>query len=566
MWPLVSAEQMRLLDADTISRLGVPGSALMENAGRGVVEVLWQLHREGAIDLFQARVVLLAGPGNNGGDGMVIARYLHGRGIGVRLYLCAERDRVRGDARLHMQAALAAGVCVHDCPSETETRPLALLLQGLGSQDLIIDALFGTGLHKTLTGHLAQLVHAANASRARRLAVDLPSGLDADTGLPSDAVDLPSPAIVQADYTVTFGFPKLGLLGAPGFTWAGAIYLVDIGIPDPTSGPIAVRARLLDARCLLRLAQPRSPLGHKGTHGHLLVVAGSIGKTGAALLCTRAALRTGVGLCTLLAPSSVVEHALSGQVLEAMSWPYELAMPGEPDAAALIQAWLQAAHGKQAIAIGPGLPVGPHIKHALLSLIENGTAPMVLDADALNQVVGEDALLLRAQKRGRELVLTPHPGEAARLLGTTVRQVQASRNESARRLCQRTAAVVVLKGARTVIAAPSPAAAGDAQVLPIKDIHLSVCPTGNSGMGTGGMGDVLTGLLGALLTAGWPAYDAACAAVYWHGRAGDWLSARRAPGSLLCAGDLVEALDAARSDIVSACTEPPAASWPITRL
>jgi len=566
MLPIVSAEQMRRLDADTISRVGVPGAVLMESAGRGVVEVLWRLHSDGEIDLHQARIVILAGPGNNGGDGFVIARYLHQRGLCLRLYLCAERSRVRGDALLHLQAAQAAGVSIQDCPSEAEASQLAAHLQQLGSRDLIVDALFGTGLNKTLRGHLAQLVHSANASGARRLAVDLPSGMDADRGLPADAEDDPAPAIVRADDTVTFGFPKLGLMGSPGFPWAGRVYLIDIGIPEPAPHEPALRCRLLDARCLLRLAQKRPPLGHKGSHGHLLIIAGSVGKTGAALLCTRAALRTGVGLCTLAAPAAVVEHALSGQVLEAMSLPY--ALPAAEDTPAvdnpLIRQWLQAAQGKQAIAAGPGLPQGPQVRQALIALIENGTAPMVLDADALNQVVGEDALLLRARQRGRDLVLTPHPGEAARLLGTTVRQVQADRYGSARRLCQRTGAIVVLKGARTIVVAPAPMAEGPTP--PPESLPLSLCPTGNAGMGTGGMGDVLTGILGALLTAGWPAYDAACAAVYWHGLAGDCLAAQRAPGSLLCAGDLIESLDAARSQAVAECLQPAAPTWPLRRL
>lgn len=564
MLPLVSAEQMRLLDADTISRLGVPGAVLMENAGRGVVEVLWRLHCEGSLDLYRARVVVLAGPGNNGGDGSVIARALHGLGVCVRLHVCADRARVRGDARLHLLAAEAAGVPLYECAGEAEVSQLALLLQGLGSGDLIVDALFGTGLHKALRGPMAQLVFAANSSAARRVAIDLPSGLDADIGRPADAEDDPSPAIVRADYTVTFGFPKLGLLGAPGFTWAGTVFLVDIGIPDPSSGGHAVRARLLDVRCLLRLSQPRSQLGHKGTHGHVLILAGSIGKTGAALLCTRAALRTGVGLCTLAAPHDVVEHALSGQVLEAMSWPYRLPSTDDTGRAQDLETqWLQAAQGKQAIAVGPGLPVSPHIKHALCSLIEQGTAPMVLDADALNQLVGEEARLLRARQRGRDLILTPHPGEAARLLGSTVRHVQANRYDSARRLCQRTGAVVVLKGARTVVVSPQPAAGS---IPPLDALPLSLCPTGNSGMGTGGMGDVLAGIVAALLTAGWPAYDAACAAVYWHGRAGDWLVTQRAAGSLLCAGDLIDALDPVRAHVVAECERPPQPTWPITRL
>lgn len=560
MLPLVSAQQMRSLDAHTIERLGVPGAVLMENAARGVVQVLWRLQSRGLFDLYRSRVHILAGPGNNGGDGMVIARYLHGRGIATRLHLCAERSRLRGDALLHFHAALETGVPVQDCADEESLTALGAALQQLGPDALIVDALFGTGLSKSLRGPMAKLVHAINGSCARKLAVDLPSGLDADRGPPADHEAEAPAVIVRADYTVTFGFPKLGLVSAPGFTWAGEVFVVDIGIPEALVGAYEVRARLLDARCLLRLAQPRHALGHKGTHGHLLIVAGSLGKLGAAILATRAALRSGVGLCTLAAPSEAVAQGLGTAVLEAMSLPYSLPQEALPTTLDDLRAtWLRAAHDKEAIAIGPGLPVSPLVGAALLSLIENGDSKMVLDADALNQLVGLDGHLLRAASRGRELVLTPHPGEAARLLGCTVRQVQEDRIGAARRLCQRTGAVVLLKGARTLVVAP--AADGNQSAGP-----LSVCPTGSAAMGTGGMGDVLTGILGALLASGWPAYDAACAAAYWHGLAADGLSAARSSNSLLCASDVIDALEPARRQAERSWPIDPNADWPLHRI
>jgi NAD(P)H-hydrate epimerase len=268
-------------------------------------------------------------------------------------------------------------------------------------------------------------------------------------------------------------------------------------------------------------------------------------------MCTRAALRTGVGLCTLAAPDDVVDHILGDKAMEAMSAPYAQASSEE-----LLDRFLQASSGKQALAIGPGLPTGPAMKQALLGLLSSSSAPVLLDADALNLLVGETAALHAAVRSGLRAVLTPHPGEAARLLGETTAVVQAERTRSARRLCQLTGAVVVLKGARTVVVAPdgqeqeaAPAAesaGGPVAPLAASAGPLSVSPTGNAGMGSGGMGDVLTGMIGALLASGWPPYDAACAGVYWHGLAGDLLLSRRAPGSVLLAGELIETLDAAR--------------------
>jgi len=530
MIPLVSAEQMRALDNQTIEKLGITGGVLMETAGRGVVEVLWRLHSEGALDLFAGQVVVVAGPGNNGGDGMVVARYLHSSGVTVKLLLCAERARVKGDALRHLQAAEELGVLISEHSGDSRVTVVVEHLTQLSKRDIVVDALLGTGLSRPAEGPLQRVILAINDSAAVKLSVDLPSGMDADRGLPADSAD--PPAVVRADYTVTLGFCKLGLASAPGFAFAGKQYLVDIGIPATFAAQHGVCARLLDESCLQRLLQPRSPLGHKGSHGHLLVIAGSRGKTGAAQLCTKAALTVGVGLCSLAVPAEVLDAIVAQLPMEAMTQPYDA------DSPTLSSQLLTLAAGKQALVIGPGLPVSGQMKQSLLTLLAQATMPLVLDADALNQLCGEDAALLRATQLGRQVVLTPHPGEAARLLGWTVAQVQADRLRSAQQLCQRTGAVVVLKGARTLIVAP---AGADTQ-----QVSLSVCPTGNAGMGSGGMGDVLAGMVGALLTAGWPAYEAACAAVYWHGFAGDCTARLRAVGSVLLAGDLIGSLDTAR--------------------
>ena len=531
MIPLPTAAEMRSLDEDTIAKLGIPGGVLMESAGRSVITVLHQLHHATRIDLAQAQILIVAGPGNNGGDGMVIARYLHEQGRRSELWVVADRARVRGDALLHLLAAEAAGVKAHFCDGTVTL--LGERLASLRPEDLIIDALLGTGLQRSVTGGLAQVVSSINTSRAVTVSVDLPSGLDADRGVPSDATI--EPCIVRADYTVTLGFPKLGLVGSPGFLFAGEMFLADIGIPASLCPKHKVSAQLVDASVLAPLAAPRSPLGHKGSHGHLLIIAGSQGKLGAALLSTEAALRTGVGLCTLAVPENALDGSLGSRCPEAMTLPYALTET------VLGNQLLPALSGKTALAVGPGLAPVPAIRELLLALLSHGGQPMVFDAEAINQLVDAEPHLLARARRGAKTVLTPHPGEAARLLGTTSAAVQADRVAAARAIAEKTAAVVVLKGARTLVVEPP----GFAQHA--SEARLAVIPTGNPGMGSGGMGDALTGMIAALLAAGWATFDAACAAAYWHGLAGDLVSARRAPGSIVLGTEVIAVLDEARS-------------------
>ena len=531
MMPLPTATEMRALDEDTIVQRGIPGGVLMESAGRGVVTVLHQLHDATKINLGQAQILVIAGPGNNGGDGMVIARYLHEQGLRFELWVVAERSRVRSDALLHLVAAEAAGVTAHFC--DRDTTLLRERLASLQREDLIVDALLGTGLQRSVTGGLAQVISSINASRAVTVSVDLPSGLDADRGVPSDATT--EPCIVRADFTVTLAFPKLGLVGSPGFLFAGEIFLADIGIPNSLCPRHKVSAQLVDASVLAPLAAPRSPIGHKGSHGHLLIIAGSPGKLGAALLSTEAALRTGVGLCTLALPKDAQDGSLGSRCPEAMTLPYVLAET------ALEAQLLPALSGKSALAVGPGLAPVPAIRELLLALLAHGPQPMVFDAEAINQLVGAESHLLARARRGAATVLTPHPGEAARLLGTTSAAIQADRVTAARTIAEKTGSVVVLKGARTlVVEPPEPAKRAS-------ESRLAVIPTGNPGMGSGGMGDVLTGMIAALLAAGWATFDAACAAAYWHGLAGDLVSARRSPGSIVLGTEVIATLEEARS-------------------
>lgn len=543
MIPIVTAAQMRALDEGTISQLGVAGGVLMESAGRAVVTVLSDLQRRDLLDLRRAEVIVVAGPGNNGGDGMVIARYLHSQGIRCELWVVADRSRVRGDALTHLLAAEKSGVIAQFC--DRETGLLQKRLGALTKSDVIVDALLGTGVSRSVSGSLALAIAHVNTSQAVKVAVDLPSGLDADRGIPSDAG--PDPIIVRADYTVTFGYPKLGLCGSPGFVFAGEIFVADIGIPDFLCRNHKVMTHLVDARVMSPLTMRRSPLQHKGSHGHLLLLAGSTGKLGAAVLATEAALRTGVGLCTVAAPKDALDGSLGARCPEAMTLPYS-AQEGGVD-----QQILAALAGKNALAVGPGLSPTQATHDLLIALLAHSEQPMVLDAEALNQLVGKLDVVRQRSRRGRATILTPHPGEAARLLGTTSAQIQADRVASVRRLAEQTDAVVLLKGARTLIADhPSATHAGS---------PLAMIPTGNAAMGSGGMGDVLTGMIGALLAASIPAFDAACLAAYWHGLAGDLAAKRRADSSIVLATEVMAELDEGRKLGVAWASSQ--RSWPV---
>ena len=494
MRPIVTAAEMQALDRATIAEVGLPGCVLMETAGRAVADAVVEAMAGPDGDGAGGPVAVVAGAGNNGGDGHVAARVLRERGIAAELFLAAPVDAVRGDARLHLDVLERAGGVIHDVSTPAGLDRLAA---GLAGARVVVDALLGTGLARPVDGHLAEVIARINASRASGavvVAADLPSGLDADTGAARGAV-------VDADVTVTMAALKIGLVSSPGFVHAGEVRVAEIGIPRALILVQAVRAGLLE-RADVHAAAPRpGALDHKGRRGHVLVVAGSPGKRGAGRLAARAALRAGAGLVTLAGPG-----------------PDELDAP-DP----VMTAWcddagaLRAlAAGKDAVVIGPGMVRGAD-GLALIDAALGLAVPVVLDADALNQLAqGRGAAgLARVAAAPAPVVLTPHPGEAARLLDTTVAEVERDRLAAVRRLAAASRAVVVLKGARTVICDGT-----------LADDFVAVNPTGGPSLATGGTGDVLAGALAALLAQGLPALDAARVAVWCHGEAGTRAAAR----------------------------------------
>jgi ADP-dependent NAD(P)H-hydrate dehydratase / NAD(P)H-hydrate epimerase len=517
MIPLATAEEMRRADRRASEVFGVPSLLLMENAGRGAADCVERVF--GAAR--GRRVVLVCGKGSNGGDGFVVARHLARRGAAVEVWLCAAAGEVRGDAATNLAVLRRAGLPVTEVTGSAGSAGIDALGRALRDADLVVDALLGTGVTGPASGLLTEAIRAVNEAGRPVCALDLPSGLSADGG------GLLGPT-VRADLTVTFGLPKRGLYLGDGAACAGRIEVADLGVPPAWLGE-GFTVGLLEADDL-RGAVPARPLeAHKGRYGHLLLVAGSVGKTGAAVLACRGALRVGTGLVTCAVPVSQ-QPVVAAQVAEAMTEPLP-ETAAQTLAAKALDRLIELAARTDAVAVGPGVGLEPETQAAVRDLIRGADRAMVVDADALTALVGHLDLVREAPA---PRLLTPHPGEAARLLGTSVAEVQGDRLGSARRLAEAAGALVALKGARTIVTAPG----GEA----------TLNPTGNPGMATGGTGDVLTGVAGGLAAQGLAPLVALRTAVYVHGLAGDVAAASRGMAGLL-AGDLADALPAALREL-----------------
>jgi len=533
VWPLVGATAMRALDRHTIETLGVPGALLMESAGRAVAEVALA---ERAAAPRGGDVLVACGGGNNGGDGLVAARQLALLGVPVRVALVADPKRLAPDAAANLARARAAGVPIE-----------AGAVRSAGAA-VIVDALFGTGLTRAVTGAPAAAIRRIAAARpgARVVAVDLPSGLDADTG------QCHGPC-VAADVTVAIALPKLGLALEPGRALAGRIVVARIGIADAAPG-VRADAELWTAAGAAARLPARPADGHKGSFGHVLLVAGARGTTGAAALSAQGAARAGAGLVTIACPAGVNE-ILEVKCTEMMTAPVPDGADGALAATAL-EAVLSLARERDVVALGPGIGRAEDTQKLVRELAARIARPLVVDADGLFPFASGRAReraaggLAALKARKAATILTPHPGEAARLLGISAAEINSDRVGSARRLAGLSGAVVVLKGAATVVAAP--------------DGRVVVNPTGGPALGTGGTGDVLTGVIAALLAqrTGAPrparrggtdpfagAFESAALGAWLHGRAGDRLAARRGATGVLAgevAAELPETIEALR--------------------
>jgi NAD(P)H-hydrate epimerase len=481
---VVTSAEMRAIDAATIEGIGLPGAVLMENAGRAVVAaVREELARA---PMGERAVAVVCGAGNNGGDGHVVARVLRELDVPARVYLAAPREAIRGDALVHLTAYERTGGPVSSIAAPAELAEHAAAIE---RAPVVVDALFGTGLARPIEGHLAEVIHTINRARGAIVAVDVPSGLSADTGEVLGAA-------VAAHRTVAMAFLKVGLAVAPGLSRSGRVDVAEIGIPADLAPAHGVGLARLEAIDVIGALPRASALDHKNRRGHALVVAGSPGKRGAARLSSMAALRAGAGLVTL---------AWAGRDVPAPDPIMTAELDADDDDA--IDRLMALAEGKRALAIGPGMSTGPGGRALVLAALERLDLPVVLDADALNHLVG--ALDRVADSRG-PVVMTPHPGEAARLLGITAGEIERDRVAAVRALAERARAVVVLKGAGTLVC--------DGEAA---DGFATINPTGGPALATAGSGDVLTGVVAGLLAQGVPPVDAARAAVFAHGLAGE---------------------------------------------
>lgn len=514
---LASSEQMRNLDSTTINELGVQGIVLMENAGIGTIEVMNQQFG----NLAGKVVSVFVGPGNNGGDGLVIARFLHQERCRPQVFLLPAPDKLKGDAATNLAIVQKLPIPIYPLQSDDDFTNAE---EHLVRSRIVVDAIFGTGLKREVEGHFAKAIQRINSFTCPVVSVDIPSGLDSDTGQPLGVC-------VQADVTATYGLAKPGQVVHPGAQHTGSLEVVDIGIPPEIVTRADIRLELLDKIDVAQWVPQRQTADHKGTFGHLLVLAGSEGKTGAAILSGQGALRSGVGLVTLCVPQGL-NTIFETTILEAMTVPLPKSLHGRLSIEdyGLIQ---EAAYGKQAIVIGPGIGVEEETAELVVKLYQEVALPMVVDADALNILAGHKEAL---RNPGGPRILTPHPGEMARFIGMTAKDVQENRLQTTSALAKENNVYVVLKGAGTVIADP--------------DGYIAINATGNPGMATGGMGDVLSGVIGSLLAQGLSPWQAACLGVYVHGVAGDILAEETEVGFGYLAAELANELPLAFNALV----------------
>jgi NAD(P)H-hydrate epimerase len=536
MLKVTTAKEMQDIDRITIKKYGIAGSVLMENAGSAVAQKINELF---TVHCSPFTVFILCGGGNNGGDGFVIARIIHNQGKDIKVFLSAKPEDLKGDAKIKYDEAVKSGIKIF--PIKKFLTQYALRTTQYG---LIIDALLGTGLNKDVKAPLSDVIKKINTMKYPVVSVDIPSGISSDTGQIMGCA-------VKADYTVTFGLPKRGHLLYPGAEYTGQLFIENIGFPKKLLNSKKIRVNFIQKQDAVALIPKRPKYSHKGTYGHVLLIAGSRGKTGAAFMSAKACLRAGAGLVTIGVPESLV-NIFQSRVTEEMILP----LPDKGDgtlsynASDLILKFLN--QKANVLAIGPGITFDNEISKLVCELILNSRAPIVIDADGVNAIAGYTNILRKSKV---PVILTPHAGEMVRLLRQSTDhriqntlsltlpprgggqgwggdsnlrdEIEKDRIDIALLFAKKTKTYLVLKGAPTVIATP--------------DGNVFINSTGNPGMATAGTGDVLTGMISALLAQGLTPQNASILGVYMHGLIGDIVAEKKGMHSLI-ASDIINAI------------------------
>ncbi len=500
---ILTGQQMQDLDQRAIRHYAIPSLLLMENAGRSVAEVM----AESIPDLEEASVAVLAGKGNNGGDGLCVARHLNNMGVWVEVFVVGSAKELSEETRLQAEILNRSGIKLSHIKSKPD---LARLDEALATADVVVDALLGIGVKGAVRGILESVIEAINTSGALVIAVDLPSGVDAEAGRVEGVA-------VQADFTITLEYPKLGLFLHPGSEYAGDVVVASIGYPEQLKEVFNSKITLTEDEEIRAWLPVRNAYSHKGGYGRVMILAGSKGLSGAALLAGHAALRSGTGLVYMGYPESL-SGVIESQLWEAIKVPLPESNGAlSKDSLMLIEKFIDE-NKIDVLAIGPGLSQQTGVKPLVQKLIARINLPVVIDADGLNALANPEGRKLLGQLKSPK-VLTPHPGELARLTGRKISEIEADRVGIAREAAQKWGAVLVLKGAPTVTALP--------------DGEIFINSTGNSGLATGGSGDVLTGMIAGLISQGMPVERAAPAGVYLHGLLADKLAPRLGERAML---------------------------------
>ncbi|MEF9437876.1 MAG: NAD(P)H-hydrate dehydratase [Candidatus Mariimomonas ferrooxydans] len=485
-----------------------------------MVEVVW---RNGAskkltTDSRQLTpVVILCGSGNNGGDGLVVARVLHNQGRDVKVFLSAKPEDLKGDARINYKSAKKAGVGIYPLRKFLTHNASLITRHSL----IIVDALLGTGLNKDVKAPLSDVIKKTNRMRCPVVSVDIPSGISSDTGQVMGCA-------IKAQYTISFGLPKRGLLLYPGAEHTGRLFIRNIGFPQRLLKSGDIEVNLIQENDILSMLPERPRYSHKGTYGHVLLIAGSKGKTGAAFMAAKSCLRTGAGLVTIGVPESLT-NIFQSRVTEEMVLPLPDKGNGTLSYEAFNPIFKFLRQKASVLAIGPGISVDEEISGLISLLITRSSVPLVIDADGINAISGGAGVLKKSRV---PLILTPHPGEMARLMSSkqsvvNSQDIEKDRINIAMTFAKKTTTCLVLKGVPTIISTP--------------DARAFINPTGNSGMATAGTGDVLTGMISALLAQGLTPRNASILGVYMHGLIGDVVAKKKGKHSLI-ASDMINAI------------------------